>query len=79
MQKEQTSRVYGESFIVNGMMDDAIFTSFLTVFQSYQDAVRVITERLCAMDFRLRLRRFRLEAGLEPGYAISVGKLNPLS
>ena len=42
MQKEQMSRVYGESFIVNGMMDDAIFTSFLTVFQSYQDVVQVI-------------------------------------
>ena len=41
MQKEQMSRVYGESFIVNGMMDDAIFT-FLTVFQSYQDVVQVI-------------------------------------
>ena len=33
MQKEQMSRVYGESFIVNEMMDDAIFSSFLTVFQ----------------------------------------------
>ena len=42
MQKEHMSRVYGKSFIVNGMMDDAIFTSFLTVFQLYQDAVRVI-------------------------------------
>ena len=42
MQKEQMSRVYGESFIVNGMMNDAIFISFLTVFQSYQDVVQVI-------------------------------------
>ena len=42
MQKEQMSRVYGESLIVNGMIDDEIFKSFETIFQSYQDAVRVI-------------------------------------
>ena len=48
MQKEQMSRVYGESFIVNGMMDDSIFTSFLTVFQSYLDAVWVIISGRCA-------------------------------
>ena len=42
MQKDQMSRVYDEVFIVNGMMLDAILMSFLTVFQSYQDAVRVI-------------------------------------
>ena len=34
------------------------FTSFSTVFQSYQE---VDKERLCAMKLRLRLRRFRLE------------------
>ena len=42
MQKEQMSRVHIESFIVNEMMLDAILMSFLAVFQSYQDAVRVI-------------------------------------
>ena len=41
MQKEQISHVYGESFIVSGMMLVAILMSFLTVFQSYQDDVRV--------------------------------------
>ena len=30
--------------------------------------------RLCAMELRLRLGRFRLEARLEPGNARSVGK-----
>ena len=42
MQKEQMSRVYGEFFIVSGIMLDAILMSFLTVFQTYQEAVRVI-------------------------------------
>ena len=41
MQKEQMSRVYGESFIVNGMMLDAILMSFLTIFQSYQVVVGI--------------------------------------
>ena len=33
------------------------FTSFLTVFQSYQDD----DERLCAMELRLWVKRFHLE------------------
>ena len=37
------------------------FTSFLTVFQSYQDDVLDDNERLCAMELRLRMRRFHLE------------------
>ena len=37
------------------------FTSVLTVFQSYQDDVLDNNERLCAMELRLRLRRFHLE------------------
>ena len=73
MQKEQMSRVYGESFIVNGMMDYAIFTSFLTVFQVISGRSAGNNERLNALELRLRLERFRLDAGLEPG------KLNPLS
>ena len=36
-------------------------------------------ERLCATELRLRLGRFRLEAGLESRNARSEGKLNPLS
>ena len=37
------------------------FTSFLTVFRSYQDDGLVDNERLCAMELRLRLRRFHFE------------------
>ena len=40
------------------------FTSFLTVFQSYQDNDN---DRLCEMESRLRLRRLRLERGSNPG------------
>ena len=79
MQKEQMSRVYEESFIVYEMMDDASFTSFLTVFQVTSGRCAGNNERLNAMELRLRLGRFRLDAGLEPGNARSLGKLNPLS
>ena len=73
------SRVYGESFIVNEMMDGAIFTSFLTVFQVTSGRCAGNNERLNAMELCLRLGRFRrLDAGLEPVNARSRGKLNPL-
>ena len=39
------------------------FTSFLTVFQSYQDNVWMIMKGCKAMELRLRLRRFCLEWG----------------
>ena len=34
------------------------FTSFLIVFQLYEDEVRVIMKRLCAMEPHLRLVSF---------------------
>ena len=49
------------------------FTSFLTVFQSYQ-RLEFDNERLCAMELRLRPERFPPPAGLEPGTARSVGQ-----
>ena len=39
------------------------FTSFLTVFQSCQDDVRMMMEGCVQMELRLRLRRFHLERG----------------
>ena len=73
--KKQILRVYSESSIVDGMMDNAIFNSILVI----SGCCAGNNERLCAMKFRLRLGRFRLDAGLEPGNARSEGKLNPLS
>ena len=37
------SRVYDESFIVNGMVDDASFTSFLTVFQPGLEDIKLFS------------------------------------
>ena len=55
---------------VDGRRD---FTSFLTVFQSYQDDE--IDQRLRAMEPCLRLGRFCLEGeGLDFGTARSVGQ-----
>ena len=61
------SRVFGESFIVNGMMDDAIFTSFLTVFQSYQDAVRVIMKGCVQRNSVYGWEDFASRRGSNPG------------
>ena len=49
-------------------MDNFLFTSFSTVFQSHQDDVRVI------MKGCLWLERFPTQAGLESGTARSVGQ-----
>ena len=50
------------------------FTSFSTVFQSYQDD-EIDNQRLHAMEPCLRLGRFRLEGeGLDFGTARSVGQ-----
>ena len=43
------------------------FTSFSTVFHSNQDNGPDDNERLCAVEPRLRLRRIRLEWGLDSG------------
>ena len=74
MQKEQMSHVYGESFIVNG--DDALrdFNVLFSSFSVISGRCAGNNERLCAMELRLRLGRFRLEAWLEPGNARSVGR-----
>ena len=42
------------------------FTPFSTVFQSYQDDGKLIMKG-CAMELRLRLRRFAPRAGIELG------------
>ena len=49
-------------FTLGWMMDDMRFTSFSTVFV-ISGRWKVDNERLCAMELRLRLRRFRLERG----------------
>ena len=67
MQKEQMSRVYGVSFIVNGMMLDAILMSFLTVFQSYQDAVRVIMKCCVQWNSVYGWEDFASRLGSNPG------------
>ena len=67
MQKEQMSRVYGVSFIANGMMLDAILMSFLTVFQSYQDAVRVIMKGCVQWNSVYGREDFASRLGSNPG------------
>ena len=49
-----------------GRMDDLRFGVFLTVFQSYQDDVRVIMIRLCTVQLRFLLERFPCSASPEP-------------
>ena len=49
------------------------FTSFSTVFQSYQDDGRM-TMALCAMEFRLRLKQSSTQTGLDLTIARSVGQ-----
>ena len=63
MQKEQMSRVYEESFIVYEMMDDASFTSFLTVFQVTSGRCAGNNERLNAMELRFP-RIFWINVGM---------------
>ena len=67
MQKEQMSRVYGESFIVNGMMLGAILMSFLTVFQSYEGAVWVIMKGCVQWNTVYGWEDFALRLGSNPG------------
>ena len=67
MQKEQMSRVYGESLIVNGMMDDEIFKSFKTIFQSYQDAVWVIMKGCVQWNSVYGWEYFASRRGSNPG------------
>ena len=43
------------------------FMSFTTVFSVISGQCADDNERLCAMEPRLRLRRFRLERGSNPG------------
>ena len=67
MQKEQMSRVYGEFFIVSGMMLDAILMSFLTVFQTYQEAVRVIMRGCVQWNSVYGWEDFASRLGSNPG------------
>ena len=53
-------------FLMDGWVDWD-FTSFSTVFQSYQVRWEGDNERLCAMEPRLRLKRFPPPAGIGPG------------
>ena len=50
-------------------MDDlrfsVLFNSISVILERWADA----NERLCAMEPRLRLRKFRLERGSNPGYS----------
>ena len=48
---------------LDGWMTDLRFYAFSTVFKPYKDDGRVIM-KLCTMESRFRLRRFRLEEGL---------------
>ena len=67
MQKEQMSHVYGESFIVNGMMHYATLMSFLAVFQSYQDAVRVTMKGCVQWNSVYGWEDFASRRGSNPG------------
>ena len=54
-------------------MDDLIFTSFSTVFQSYQDDVRMIIKG-CVQWNPFMVEKNSPQAGLELGNARSVGQ-----
>ena len=62
-------------------MDEMRFYNFFSHirFQSYQGRWKIDNQRLCAVEPRLRLRRFCLEQGSNLVCSISRPSLNPLS
>ena len=49
---------------MDGWMDDMRFNVLFNIISVVAERWEVIIERLCAMELRWRLRRFRLERGL---------------
>ena len=63
----QLTRNVKETFSVNGWMDDLRFYVLFKCISVISGRREVDNERLCAMEPRLRLRRFCIEQGSNSG------------